>query len=156
MGTGSLYHHFRTKDDLLRAAAEAEVARCTAEAEQECAEVSWPEGHREQIALRAKLTLSNFRRFDKLLLLVQAEGDRLPDIRRAVSTALYGPGALAWVEDPSRLIAIAALAGHRLLERVDDKSLPSVSDDEFIEVLVSVMSRSRLPGTESAHVFDNG
>ena len=62
VGTGSLYHHFRTKDELLRAAIEAEVGRCMAEVENERASITWPEDPRDQMVLVAKLTLSNVRR----------------------------------------------------------------------------------------------
>lgn len=149
VGTGSLYHHFRTKDELLRAAIEAEVARCMAEVENERASITWPEDPRDQMVLAAKLTLSNIRRFEQVFRFLQVEGDRIPDLREKVTAALYGSGALGdWVHDPTRLVTIAALAGYHLFQQVDDSSLRSVSEEEFIEILVAMIPPGRPPGVD--------
>ena len=49
VGTGSLYHHFRSKAALLQAAVEREVQRCTADVNAERAAMAWPQDPREQI-----------------------------------------------------------------------------------------------------------
>ncbi len=151
VGTGSLYHHFRSKDELLRAAIEREVARCTTELNAERAAIDWPEDPRAQMVLGAKLTLSNIRRFDRLFRLIQAEGDRVPDLRRTVTAALYGSGALgAWVDDPARMITIAALAGYHAFEQLSDGPFNVVSEDEFIQALVAASPSGRPPGVDPA------
>ena len=105
------------------------------------------------MVVAARLTLSNIRRFDALFRLLQAEGDRLPELRHTVTAALFGSGALgSWVDDPARLIAIAAMTGYHLFEQLNDQSFQVVSEDEFIAALAAVLPPGRPPGMdESTH-----
>ncbi len=149
VGTGSLYHHFASKEALLRAAVEREAARSMADVEQERAAIVWPSEQKEQLVLAAKLALGHLRRFDKLFRLLEAEGDRTPDLRQAITDALYGSNALgSWLEDPSRLVSIAALAGYHAFRHVSGGPFTAVTEDEFIEALVAVIPAGRPPGVD--------
>ncbi len=149
VGTGSLYHHFRSKDELLQAAVEREVRRCAEAVSAERAATNWPQDPREQLTLAAKLTLNNIRRFYPLFRLVQAEGDRVPELHTALTAALFGSGALgSWVDDPARLVTIAAIAGYHLFEQLNNDTFHIVGEDEFIAALVSLSPAGRPPGVD--------
>ncbi len=149
VGTGSLYHHFRSKDELLLAAVEREVRRCAEAVSAERAATTWPEDPREQLTLAAQLTLNNVRRFYPLFRLVQAEGDRVRELRSALTAALIGSGALgSWADDPARLVTITAIAGYHLFEQLNNDTFHVASEHEFIAALVSITPAARPPGVD--------
>jgi AcrR family transcriptional regulator len=151
VGTGSLYHHFRSKEDLLRAAVEREVQRCTEAVNAERAAVVWPDDPHKQMALAATLALANVRRFDALFRLLQTEGGRVPELRATITSSLFGAGALgAWVDDPVRLVTIAAITGYHFFEQLKDAGFEVATEDEFIAALISVIPPGRPPGVDEA------
>ena len=150
VGTGSLNYHFKSKDELLRAAVEREIAVRMAEVQAQQAATSWPTDQRAQMVLALKMTLRHIRRFEPLRRLLQAEGERVPDLRTTVITALHGTEALTWTREPERLTAIAALAGYSLFSNLANGPFESVSEDDFIATLASWLPLRRPPGIDQA------
>ena len=148
VGTGSLYHHFRNKDELLRAAVEREVARCMADVERDQSSVEWPEDAREQMVLAARLTLGNIRRFNRLYRAHAGGGRSDPGPRThsgngARSVTRHrgvdrGPVSIDHYRGPGGDTQIFGL--------VSDGPFQSVSEDEFISALVEVLPAGRPPG----------
>src|SRR5690242_2050969 len=111
-GTGSFYRHFGSKEELFRAVVDREVDRCMTHIAEEWAALELPEDPRIAMQAAAKQMLSDIQQFDGLSRLVQAEGDRLPELRSAMIDALEKSQALGpWVDDATRLVGIAALVG---------------------------------------------
>ena len=133
-GTGSFYSHFSSKEALLHAAVAREVARCMAAAEHERASLTIPDDPRQQFAVLAQQTLRDLRRFDRLLRLMLSEGDRVPDVRKAITTALQVSGAVSWVDEPLTVVGVVALFGYHIFGLVGGP-IQELGEDEFIEAL---------------------
>lgn len=57
--------------------------------------------------------LRAIRRFDRLFRLILNEGDRIPELREVIGTALSGLGqSLTWKEHPAEVLLLAALGGY--------------------------------------------
>ena len=146
VGTGSLYHHFRSKEELLRAVIEREVAVRLEELQQERAALSWPDDPYEGQLLAARLALNNIRRFVPLQKLLQAEGDRVPDLYTTFDAALAEAGAFdVWTQDANRTVAVSALAGYEFLRGGQSRD-QDVSEEQYLEALVAMLPPDSLPG----------
>lgn len=146
-GTGSFYRHFKSKTELLLAVVEREVSTCMAEVEREHAALVLPEDPHEQMVAAATQALRDIRRFERLLRLMMAEGHRVPDLQRAIGTALYQSEGLGdWVDDSSRLVTIAALVGFHMFTLVGGTRAKAAADDDFIRRLVALIPPGRPPG----------
>jgi AcrR family transcriptional regulator len=127
-GTGSFYRHFRSKEDLLRAAIEHEVDRIMAEIHEA----------RSEPELEPDLTaaLRDIRRFDRLFRIAMIDGDKVPELREAMTTALQGPRQeLSWADDPTTVVAIAAVGGYHLLSLMQGRPFQDAPQDEFLAAL---------------------
>jgi AcrR family transcriptional regulator len=144
VGTGSLYRHFPSKEALLRAAVEHEVTRLRAEMAEARAglpPVADPAERRRQLY---GLSLHNFRRFHRLFRLMLNEGDRVPELRQAIWTALDRPA----VEDPQDedvvdAVAMAALGGYHLFSIMQGRPFNNVSEEHFLRVLADLTKSQR-------------
>ena len=86
------------------------------------------------------LALRDIRRFDRLLRLVLTEGERVPELRDAISTALRGPGEqLSWDEAPMVVVALAALGGYHLFSLVQGRAFQGVAEDDFLAELARLV-----------------
>jgi AcrR family transcriptional regulator len=140
-GTGSFYRHFPSKEVLLRAAVEREAAQCMAEVHRDRAAMALPDDPQEAFAARAAQTLRDMRRFDRLLRLLLAERDRVPDLRDTIVSALGASEALGpWMDDPVVLVTVAALAGYHQFGLVDGGPFSGVDEAEFIATLASLIA----------------
>ena len=132
-GTGSFYRHFRSKDELLRAAVEREVERAMGEITATPRPVDDPVG--ELAAVLAAL-----RQFDRILRLVLAEGDRVPELREVAVTALQGPGEqLSWEDSPLTVLRVAALAGYHVFSTVQGRPFQDAPEQEFLAALAALI-----------------
>jgi AcrR family transcriptional regulator len=139
-GSGSFYRHFPSKEELLRAAVAREVELRMAEAEAERASLPVAEDGHQQFVVSAQQVLRDLRRFDRLFHLFLTEGDRVPEVREAIITALQGSGAVSWVDEPVLFVSIAALAGYHLFGRMDGGTFQAMEPDAFIDTLARLMS----------------
>jgi AcrR family transcriptional regulator len=134
-GTGSLYRHFRSKEELLHAAVEHEVTRAVAAIEAEVAAIPSD----APPAVRLRQTLRDIRRFDRVFRLALTEGDRFPELRATLSKVLGGVAESAtWDRDRSLLVAVTALGGYHLLGLLQGRDFQGIDEDAFIEALVAV------------------
>ncbi|MET0826058.1 MAG: TetR/AcrR family transcriptional regulator, partial [Acidimicrobiales bacterium] len=140
-GTGSFYRHFPSKEVLLRAVVEREAAQCMAEVHRDRAAMALPDDPQEAFAARAAQTLRDMRRFDRLLRLLLAERDRVPELRDTIVSALGASEALGpWMDDPVVLVTVAALAGYHQFGLVDGGPFSGVDEAEFIATLASLIA----------------
>jgi len=147
-GRGSFYKHFRSKDDLLAAVIEREVARCMQEAVAARAEITLPDDPRAAMATAARQNLVDHRRFADLFRLMISEGDRVPQLREIFSRALNSTDSLGdWIDDATRYVVIAALMGFHTFELTGVDAFSGVTADQFIEALVALVPDVRPPGT---------
>jgi AcrR family transcriptional regulator len=138
-GTGSFHRHFRSKEELLHAAVEREVARLLAEIEEAApfdGELTVP----EERALQRHLT--DIRRFDRLFRLMLTEGDRLPELRATFAKALrFGDSEPAWDGDVDEVVTVAALAGYHYLGLMQGRPFQGVAEADFIRALARLTDR---------------
>ena len=134
-GTGSLYRHFRSKEELLHAAVEHEVTRAVAAIESEVATIPAD----APPAVRLRQTLRDIRRFDRVFRLALTEGERFPELRATLSKVLGGVADNAtWDRDPRLLVAVAALGGYHLLGLLQGRDVQGVDEESFVDALAAV------------------
>ncbi|MCV7001157.1 TetR/AcrR family transcriptional regulator [Mycolicibacterium alvei] len=139
-GTGSFYRHFRSKEAVFQAAVEREVARCMAAVAAERDSASKAVSHDQRLVREAVLQrmLRAIRRFDRLFRLILNEGDRIPELREVIGTALSGLGqSLTWKEHPAEVLLLAALGGYHFFGLVQAQPFQGASEEEFISALAA-------------------
>jgi AcrR family transcriptional regulator len=149
-GTGSLYRHFPSKEALLRAAVQHEVARCRAEIQKARKALPIPDDAEERRVLEFDQVLKNIRLFDRLFRLMLTEGDRVPELREAIWSAVQRPAReRPGADDASDAIAMAALGGYHFFSMMQGRPFNNVSQDLFVRTLVRLVGtgRGRAPGS---------
>lgn len=139
-GTGSFYRHFRSKEELFRAAVEREVARCMAAVATDRNQSSGtvPDDQRLVREVVLQRMLRAIRRFDRLFRLILSEGDRIPELRDVIGTALAGLGeSLTWQEHPAEVLLLSALGGYHFFGLVQAQPFQGASEEEFISALAA-------------------
>lgn len=142
VGTGSLYRHFPSKQALLDAAVEREVALLRAEMAQARAAVAEVTDPGERRRRGYEQSLHDFRRFDRLFRLMLTEGERVPELRQAIWTAVQRevPGALG-DRDVVDAIAMAALGGYHLFSLMQGRPFNGIAEERFLAVLAVLTER---------------
>lgn len=144
-GTGSLYHHFPSKEALLRAAVQREVDLRRAEMAESRAQRSRMEDTPESLALWYENTLRDIRRFERLYRLMLNEAESVPELREAIWTALQDPSDTSGWEAPVEAVANAALAGYHLFSMMQGRPYVGIGEHEFIATLVALVRRESPP-----------
>lgn len=143
-GTGSLYRHFRSKEDVLEAAVEREVSRCLAAVERGRAKLPVLDDPREQLVREYEQLLRDVQRFERLFRLMLNEGDRIPGLRTSMAKALgFDYFEAEWALDPSVLVAVAAIGGYHFFGRMQGRPFQGVRRRDFIDALVDLTLPAR-------------
>jgi AcrR family transcriptional regulator len=141
-GTGSFYRHFPSKDALIQAAVQREVARCIDEISAAREQLPALEDPVEQQKAMLELALADLRRFDRLFRLALSDGDRIPALREAVSGALGDPDLqMPGATDRHTILMLSALGGYHLFSLLQGRPFQGVGQEEFIEELVALAPR---------------
>ncbi len=139
VGTGSLYRHFPSKEALLKAAVEREVTRLRAEMAEAQAALPPVEDPVEARRQFYEQRLRDFRRFGRLFRLMLNEGDRAPELREAIWSAVERPvKADPGEQEVVDAIALAALGGYHLFSLMQGRPYNAVGEDQFIRTLAEL------------------
>ena len=126
-GTGSLYHHFPSKEALLREAVEREVTRGRAELEADRDQLLDTGDDDAYQALLYEQILRDIRSFDRLFRLMLNEGERVAEIREAIWAAVQQPTDLLGVAPEIHAVVGAALGGYHLFSMMQGRPYNGVS-----------------------------
>jgi AcrR family transcriptional regulator len=142
-GNGSFYRHFRSKEDVLLAVVEREAASVTTEDRLARRALESIEDPKKRLALEYELRLDEMQRLLPLWRLVSAERDRFPELGQLFARSVdAGKWQLAWQDDATHAIALAALTGYAHLKANDDVVFVDISPAEYIAALVEMTTRS--------------
>jgi AcrR family transcriptional regulator len=140
VGTGSLYRHFSSKEELLRAAVEREVTRIRLEIQRhaEAAEDS-AEDPVERRLRSYRQRLHDMRQCDRLFRLMLNEGDRVPELREAMWAALRVPVKhRPETGDVIEAVAESAIGGYHLFSIMQGRPYNGVGEEQFLRELVEL------------------
>ena len=145
-GSGSLYRHFRSKEDVLDATIEREVTRLKELLEHERAARPRLPDRRSQLLLQFHQTLRDIKQFDRLLRILQRETGRSPSLQGIVARVVgLDRGLASWSSHDDRLdpmtavVVVAALVGYHAIGQWQDRPFLDVDADAFIERLVDLV-----------------
>lgn len=140
-GSGGFYRHFRSKSDLLRPAIERQVDFCMDVIQaRQSNEPSLDDGMGSPAGWMQEM-LEYMRLFDPIIRFMLADGDRVPEVRKAVSSVLQVLGRqLSWQHNPEFTVCVIALGGYHILSEVQGQPFQGFPQDEFIQVLASMTS----------------
>lgn len=154
-GSGSFYRHFRSKQDVLQAVVDREVARIDADRELGPDPADVGDDVRVALALELRGRLENLRRLQPLILLVARErehlgasADVLGDLLVARNLKLRSERLARWIDagaipprDPDALAAVVlhSLVGYHLSNTFFGASPPGLSADAVIATLVELV-----------------
>lgn len=140
VGTGSLYRHFSSKEELLRAALAREITRIRMEIQRhaEAAEDS-ADDPAERRLRSYRQRLHDMRQCDRLFRLMLNEGDRVPELREAVWAALRVPvKKKPGTGDVIEAVAESAIGGYHLFSIMQGRPYNGVSEEQFLRKLVEL------------------
>ena len=140
VGTGSLYRHFSSKEELLRAALEREIIRIRTETQRRAKAAEESADDPVERRLRSyRQRLHDLRECDRLFRLMLNEGDRVPELREAVWAALRVPVKdKPETGDVIEAIAESALGGYHLFSIMQGRPYNGVSEEQFLRKLVEL------------------
>ena len=135
-GTGSFYRHFSSKEELLPVAIQRAVDRAFAAAASSAAAVDDRRGEREKWLHGVLTWLRQTERLTRLLLL---DGERVPEVRVAITSAMRDATVgLSWADDPVGVMSVAALNGYLLLSRALGVPFYDIDEEDFIASLATL------------------
>jgi AcrR family transcriptional regulator len=150
--SGGLYKHFRSKEEVLEAAAERHVAEI--EAVRSLLELGPLGDLRAELTLVARWSLAELRAERPLLKIVQKDGDQFPELIEAVRERVIKTGHATATQVVERLfgeygvvvadanalasVALAALVGRDLEEMIFRHTPGGLDEEEFIEAWVDL------------------
>jgi len=143
VGTGSLYRHFPTKEALLQAAVDHEVARRRAEIEEARSSLAHVADPVERRMALYEQILHDIRRFDRLIRLMLNEGDRVPQLREAIWAAVKRPVGAPSDMGAVDAVAMSALGGYHLFCIMQGRPFNGLEQEQFIRALVDITTPHR-------------
>jgi AcrR family transcriptional regulator len=140
VGTGSLYRHFSSKEELLRAALQREIIRIRMEIQRHAEAAEGSADDPVERRLRSyRQRLHDMRRCDRLFRLMLNEGDRVPEVREAVWAALRVPVKdKPGTGDVIEAVAESAIGGYHLFSMMQGRPYNGVSEEQFLRKLVEL------------------
>jgi AcrR family transcriptional regulator len=141
-GTGSFYRHFPSKDALLQAAVDREVEKIHDEIIEARSTLVERDDPGQQRTLMLTLALRDLQRYDRLLRLMLTEGERVPELAEAITTALQRPYDDLVLDDPTTVLTLAALGGYHLFSIMQGRPFQGMPEDEFIARLAALTPKS--------------
>jgi AcrR family transcriptional regulator len=142
-GTGSFYRHFPSKEALLQAAVDREVERIEAEIFGARAALPSFEDAQEQREFMLSVALRDLRRFERLFRLMITEGERVPELARAITTSLQRAGErMEGQADPVLVVTLAALGGYHLFSVMQGRPFQGMPEADFIAALAALTPSS--------------
>lgn len=144
-GTGSLYRHFKSKEELLHAAVDHEIGRILAAVEAERAALAELDDVDARAVQAYEQAMRDIARFDRLFRLMLTEGERLPELRATMSRALtpMRGGGPSWIDDPAMVVVIAALGGYHYLSLMQGRPFEGMAEGDFVRALVELTKAHR-------------
>jgi AcrR family transcriptional regulator len=138
VGTGSLYRHFSSKEELLQAALEREIGHIRLDIQRRAEEAEDSADDPVERRLRAyRQRLHDMRQADRLFRLMLNEGDRVPELREAVWAALrVRVKTRSRTDDVIEAMAESAIGGYHLFSIMQGQPFNGVSEDQFLRELV--------------------
>jgi AcrR family transcriptional regulator len=146
-GSGSLYRHFRSKEEVLEALLVREVARIRERTARPGPTPRMPDG-RSQLTLELHRGLDGLTEWNLLIGLLARESDRAAGMALLLVEAMFGhrgderEPALALDRAPDRAtdaVVVADLVGYHLAGRFFGQPLYGVERDQFVEALVGLL-----------------
>jgi AcrR family transcriptional regulator len=134
-GRGSLYRHFRSKDDVFEATIVREVERLKAVVEQERAELPQLPDRRSQLTLDYHQCLRDVQRFDSLLRVLAREQGRVGKVHEILGRVLAVDDQ---VDSLTSAVVVAALLGYHHLSQFQRKPFHDIDPTTFITKLVDL------------------
>jgi AcrR family transcriptional regulator len=140
VGTGSLYRHFSSKEELLRAALQREIIRIRMEIQRHAEAAEGSADDPVERRLRSyRQRLHDMRQCDRLFRLMLNEGDRVPELREAVWAALRVPVKdKPGTPDVIEAVAESAIGGYHLFSIMQGRPYNGVSEEQFLRKLVEL------------------
>lgn len=141
---GSLYKHFRSKEELLRAVLERHAQRM--QGMESILELIPAEGSEAEFQLLVRAGLRQLRRDRDLIRLVVREGDRFPELAayRERLVALVLRGTTEWLRrrgpedldaDAVATVLLGAIVHWRVEEALFGEAFPGVDEERFVAAL---------------------
>jgi AcrR family transcriptional regulator len=134
-GRGSLYRHFRSKDDVFEATIVREVARLAAAVQDERARLPRLPDRRSQLTLDYHQCLRDVQRYDRLLQVLAREQGRVAKVHEILGRVLAVDERL---DSLTSVVVVAALLGYHHLSQFQRKPFHDVDADAFIAKLVDL------------------
>lgn len=134
-GSGSLYRHFRSKDDVFEAAIVREVERVKAVVADERAKLPTHTDRRSQLTMEYRQCLRDVERFDSLLRVLSREQGRVGDLHDILGRVL---GIDDRLDSTTSVVVVASLLGYHHLCQFQRRPFSAVDADQFIERLVDL------------------
>ena len=84
--------------------------------------------------------LHDIQRFDRLIRLMLTEGDRVPELREAISAAVQRPEVPGTPDGAEAVdaVAMAALGGYHLFSIMQGQPFNGVEQEQFVRTLVEI------------------
>jgi AcrR family transcriptional regulator len=144
-GTGSFYRHFKSKDDVFVAAVQRSATEYMEHFLAMLQELDSIDEPVERLRRDFHMRLDAMQRFEPIVRLVGAERQRFPELRKTFTAGLeLDQWQLGWGEHRLPGVVMAALVGYGQLSQLDDSPYRQIPADEFIDELVSMLTRAHV------------